>query len=95
MTGLFPPDRTTAAFNSEGPDRVVTSHRYRVAGERLGADLNGALRAGATRTLNQRLVEALAQRFTHALRANYETPTAAARALSHHEVHIVVRTWSP
>lgn len=96
-------DRTVDVLAPAGPMRlalrddapVSTLARYRYA--RLAAELNvsvtDAVADADTRTANRRLSSAFASRVESDLRARYDSPEAAAAAVSASEVRVVVRAW--
>lgn len=93
VRSVFPPDRTTAALQSDAA-RSHTSERYRTAAAGLGADPAGVDRGGTARDRNAVLVERLSPRLVEQCRAADE-PLAWARAATPGRVTVVVRTWSP
>ncbi|MFB6151220.1 MAG: hypothetical protein ABEJ40_05385 [Haloarculaceae archaeon] len=95
VAGLFPVNRTEDALASEGPDRAITAHRYRTASDALGARTGDALAEADVTAANRRLADRLAPAIERDLVRTFETPAAAARAVSLDRVRIVVRTWSP
>jgi len=93
------PAKTTLRGND--PSASLLRHRY----ARLETAINGTdsaenvsiaapLATEDTGAANERLADAIAPRVTADLRARYDTPTAAADAVSVSSVRIVVRTWS-
>ncbi|WP_435335302.1 DUF7284 family protein [Haloarchaeobius sp. TZWWS8] len=93
---LFPPDESHLALLADPPTDRVTALRYHRSAAALGADLDGTVAEAATHRANQRLAAALAPRLERSLRQTYETPAAAALALSSSltTVVVTVRTWS-
>ncbi|WP_238993892.1 DUF7284 family protein [Halobellus captivus] len=94
------PAKTTLRGND--PSAALVRHRY----ARLEAVTNEAtseenvslaepLATEDTAAANARVTAALAPRIADELRARYDTPTAAAEAVTVSSVRIVVRTWSP
>lgn len=106
----LPPARARWALRDAATAGVVTT-RYRALGAALGVTVAGALDAGDARRANDRLADALADRYERTLRARYDTPAAAATATSAartanatgasplapqpRTVTVTVRTWSP
>lgn len=95
VEGLFPRGPTADALASEGPDRALVVGRYRRASTVLDVETAGALAEGNVTGANERLVAALVPRVREDLRETFDSPAAAARALSVDRVRITVRTWSP
>lgn len=94
VTGLFPPSTMRAAMFSEGPDRALAAHRYDRAASVLNVEATGPLTRRNFEAANRRLISGLARRLESDLREQFDSPEAAARAASGHQVRIVVRTWS-
>ncbi|WP_336022039.1 DUF7284 family protein [Halobellus salinisoli] len=93
------PAKTTLRGND--PSAALLRHRYaRLETEIDGADsaenasLAEPLATEDTAAANERLAAAIAPRVTADLRARYDSPVAAADAVSVSSVRIVVRTWS-
>jgi hypothetical protein len=95
VRGLFPPGQMDDAMSSEGPDRAIAASRYRAAGDTLDVDVSGPLESGNVRTANRLLSGKLDERLVTDLAEEFDSPEAAARAVSVHRVRIVVRAWSP
>lgn len=95
VEALFPVRRTrlTLARNGTAAERTRTRYR-RVAGT-VGVTVPEDLRTESVSKTNRRIHAALADRVERDLRAAYDEPTAAARAVAVGEVRLVVRTWSP
>jgi len=87
----FPSGRSRRAL-LDGRER--TTRRYRHAARTLGVDAERTLAAGNATRANRRLTAALADRVERDLRARYDRPAAAARALDFDAVRLTVRTWS-
>lgn len=98
---LFPRESTRLALAGDHPTDALVRHRYRratgafAAGERGDpehvAGLAARRRVGAA---NEWLAGLLATRLERDLRARYDSPAAARRAVTVDRVTIVVRTWS-
>ena len=95
VAGLFPANRTRDALASEGPDRAVVVSRYLQAAAVLDVAVADPLARGDVDAANDRLAAALARRVEADMVEQFDSPTAAGRAVSLHRVRIVVRTWSP
>lgn len=95
VDGLFPPRQMKDAMASEGPDRAIAASRYRAASETLDVDVGEPLRSGNVRSANRLLADELETRLVTDLEETFESPEAAARAVSVHRVRVVVRAWSP
>jgi hypothetical protein len=94
VRGLFPLHQMDDAMSSEGPDRAVAASRYRAASNRLDVSLDGPLRSGDVETANRLLATELEERLVTDLNREFDSPGAAARAVSVHRVRVVVRAWS-
>lgn len=94
VEGLFPPRATRLALRGDPPVDALTAHRYRRIAELSGATVEASVGAARTEEANRRLTQALAARVEADLRAAFDSPLAAARAVAVGEVRITVRTWS-
>ncbi|WP_162224513.1 DUF7284 family protein [Halorussus amylolyticus] len=96
VRGLFPPGetRTALAARSARADRAAT--RYRETARAFGGapGVRRALRAENATKANRALADGLAPAVESDLRAEFRTPTDAARELSVGRVRVTVRTWS-
>lgn len=90
---LFPPEATSLALRADGPTTTLTATRYRRFATLTGASVRGPVRADTVRRRNDRLTAALVPRLEHDLRAAYDTPAGAARAVTVGVVRITVRVW--
>lgn len=95
VRGLFPPDRSRLALVGDYPVDALVAYRYRRFARLTGADVGDAVDAAAPRRANERLARALAPRVERDLRARYDSPAAAARAVDLDAVRVTVRVWSP
>lgn len=95
IRGLFPPAGTRAALYSEGGELGAVAGRYQRVSDRLGVETARLLERRDVHAANERLANALADRIREDLRREFESPTAAARAVRIDRVRLVVRTWSP
>ncbi len=93
VRGLFPPNATRHALADDYPVDTLVRQRYRTAGRLLGAPVTPSKPAAVT-DANRRLERRLAGRFERRLRASFDSPERAARALSVGRVRITVRVWS-
>ena len=93
VTGLFPPERTRLALRSGGPPAGLTAHRYDQFGDAYGVDLREPVGAYRPMVANERLAAGMADRIETDLREQFDSPTAAARAVEADRVHVVVRRW--
>ncbi|WP_049913398.1 DUF7284 family protein [Haloferax prahovense] len=94
VAGLFPPALARLALRGDEPVSTLMTHRYERAGALVNASVAPEVAREETRAANADLAAALAPRFADAMRARYDTPRAAAEAVSVGRVTIVVRTWS-
>lgn len=92
VAGLFPRHRTRARLRDGGAAADRVTRRYRAVAAALGVDVGGP--AGNVAAANAALAEALASRFDRGLRAEFESPRAAARTVGLRTARVVVRTWS-
>jgi hypothetical protein len=88
---LFPPDATALSLQDPATS-AVTAARYRRAGSLCGTRLGVEGPADVPRA-NDRLADALVDEFAADLADRYDTPRAAADAVTVGEVRITVRTW--
>jgi len=92
VAGLFPPGRTRAQLRDGGTATERVTRRYRAVAGALGVDVTVSA-ANVTAT-NAALSAALASRFDRRLRAEFDSPRAAARSVRLRTARVVVRTWS-
>jgi hypothetical protein len=95
VDGLFPPGQMDDAMASEGPDRAIAAARYRAASDTLAVDVGDPLRTGDVRSANRLLAGKLETRLARDLASGFDSPGAAAHAVTVHRVRVVVRAWSP
>jgi hypothetical protein len=95
VRGLFPPRSTRHALHGDHPVDALVAYRYRRFAELLDARVAGPVSDGESRRANARLRRALADRLADDLRTSFDSPPAAARAVTVGEVRLTVRTWSP
>lgn len=93
VDGLFPPDQTELALRGDYPADVLMAKRYQQMAKLSGVGPL-AVTDQSTVALNQRLTASLAERIESELRAQFSSPTAAARAVTTDTIRITVRTWS-
>lgn len=102
IESLLPPLESQRALESTGSDRLRTVYRYLRLAELVGDDgsaesvlglSNLTRQSGDAEALTAALVDAYTTWLTNELEEQFETPTAAAEAVSMHEVTVVVRTW--
>jgi hypothetical protein len=93
VTGLFPPASTDRALRGDYPVDALVRYRYRRVATRLGTSVVGPLARGEPRAANTRLSRALAAHLERDLRRSFDSPEAAARAVTVGEVRLVVRRW--
>lgn len=91
---LVPADGMRLALHGDYPVDRLAAHRYRRLGRLLDANVSTAVVEEQPRVANDALRDALAGRFEAAMRAEFDTPQAAARAVRAGEVRVVVRRWS-
>lgn len=94
VTGLFPPEQTAASLRGGSPPAPLVVHRYRRFGGTYGADLRQPVSERRPASANRRLAAALAERIEADLRAQFDSPEAAARATTIDRVDLVVRRWA-
>lgn len=92
--GTFPPGTASFALHGDYPVAALVADRYYRFGALLGVDVREPIAEGDARGANEALTAALAPRIERDLRASYERPAAAARAVRMDRVRIAVRTWS-
>jgi hypothetical protein len=99
VRGLFPPNATRHALLADYPVNRLADHRYRRFGRLLGTGTSEFVAVSANRRdvagANARVRRVLAARLATDMRARFDDPRAAARAVSVGDVTIAVRTWSP
>jgi hypothetical protein len=88
---LFPPEETAVALQDR-QTRAATTERYRRAATLFDTNVDGDDPERVRRT-NARLAAALEDRLVDDFAERFDTPAAAAAAVSVGEVRIVVRTW--
>lgn len=94
VAGLFPPDATAVALGDDYPVDALARHRYRRFAGLVGASVAGPVEKRIPRRANERLARALAPQIEADLRTSYDSPGAAAGAVSVATVRVTVRTWS-
>lgn len=94
VEGLFPRETTARALRGDYPVDALVTYRYRRVATRLGTSVRGPLERVAPSAANTRLSRALATVIEHDLRRSFDSPEAAARAVSVGEVRLAVRRWS-
>lgn len=103
VAGLFPTRHVAVALDAGGPDARRVRARYRRLGRELDVDADalGVVTgrgdppsAAEVAAANRALAAPLAARIERDLRATFETPDVAARAVRTERVDLVVRTWS-
>jgi hypothetical protein len=95
VRGLFPRAATRAALVGDYPVDQLVTYRYSRFGAVLGVDARGPALEDDRGLANERLTEALGDRFADDMRRQFDSPDAAARAVDVDSVRITVRTWSP
>lgn len=91
--GVFPANATRTALNSEPHIAEPVAVRYRAIARASETNVGLALADGDPAQANRNLRRGVAADHEHHLR-QFETPTAAAKAVSVGRATIVVRTWS-
>lgn len=94
VVGLFPPDQTAFALSGDSPTAPLVAHRYERFGDAYNANLTQPVSERRPEAANNRLAAAIADRIEADLRAQFDTPAAAARATTVHRVEFVVRRWN-
>lgn len=101
IEGYLPAVKSKRTLESNGIERTLTRHRYKQMASAIDGvhpddeRVSGNLEPSSVdiEQLNEYLADNLADQFESKLAANFETPEAAARAISVGEVRITVRTW--
>ena len=91
VEALFPPDATALSLQDPATEEI-TAAWYRRAASLCGTRL-GVEGPGDVSRANDRLTDALVDEFASDLADRYDTPQAAADAVTVGEVRITVRTW--
>ncbi|MDS0297960.1 hypothetical protein NDI76_04330 [Halogeometricum sp. S1BR25-6] len=94
---LAPAGRMRLALRDDAPVSTFARYRYARLAAELGVsatDTADAVGDADTRTANRRFASTLAPRVESDLRGRYDSPEAAAAAVSVSEVRIVVRAWN-
>lgn len=94
VAGVFPPERTAVALRGGYPVAPIAAHRYYRFGAAYDVDLEEPVRERRPAAANERLAAAVADRIETDLRAQFDSPAAAARAIRTDRVHVVVRRWA-
>lgn len=94
VDGLLPPAQTRLALAGDPPASTLIRYRYRRFAELYGIDVSDPLARGDTKTANDRLAAAVADRVEADLRESFDSPIEAATHLDLGTVDVVVRTWS-
>lgn len=89
----FPARRTRLALAGDGPMAALVARRYDRMATLTGADTGDVDPAGVRRA-NTLLWRALAEGLESDMRARFDSPTAAARAVDVGTVEVVVRRWT-
>ena len=95
VDGVFPVGPTRAALLGDYPAEQLVTYRYERLGRVLGTNVTERAVANDVTGANAELADALAERLERHVRTRFDSPTAAARAVSVDTVRITVRTWSP
>lgn len=95
VDGYFPPAHTRDLLLEDYPVDRLTAYRYRRFGRLVGANVTDHVGTEATAAANDELAATLTDRMAADMRRRFDTPAAAARAVSVDTVEITVRTWSP
>lgn len=97
VTGLFPERSARINIDGGGPSPALARTRYRRTAAFLGVTLDDGrddeLDAAEVGAANDRLAAALSDRTARELRAEFETPADAARAVRLGRVRVIVRRW--
>jgi hypothetical protein len=93
IAGWFPPTEVRLALRGDHPVDALVAQRYRRTASTLDTTVTGPIEAVEPRRANGRLTAALARRYAADLRRRFDSPTAAAKAVSVGEVRVVVTTW--
>jgi hypothetical protein len=94
VAGAFPPRRTEAALRGGYPVAPAVARRYHRLGDAYGVDVEAPVSERRPTDANARLAGAVAERIEADLRASFDAPSAAARAVRLGRVDLVVRRWS-
>jgi len=90
---LWPATGMQSALAADYPTDRLAAVRYEAAGRRLGLSIDAPLDARNVTELNARLRAVLQRRYERRLRAQFDSPGAAARAIRP-GIRLVVRRWS-
>lgn len=93
VAGVFPPERTGMALRGGYPVAPLVAHRYDRFGDTYDVDLEEPISERRPADANDQLSVAVADRIETDLRAQFDTPAAAARAVRIDRVELVVRRW--
>lgn len=94
VRGLFPPEATSRALRGDYPVDALVTYRYRRLAALLGTSVSDPGERLSPEAANERLTTALADALERDLERSFDSPQAAARAVSVGEVRLVVRRWS-
>lgn len=101
IDGYLPVVESKQALERDGSAMVLTRYRYERLATLLDEASVGTVRDEIRQTAadpaeaNEELTAALAARLAPELRQNFESPRAAARAISTGTITVTVRTWDP
>lgn len=95
VTELLPSTLARLALRGDRPVSTPMVRRYERAGILAGTFVMPKIAREGTHAANADLVAVLSPRFAETIRAQYDTPCAAAEAVSVGYVTVVVRMWSP
>lgn len=93
VVGVFPPRKMGVDLRADPPTDDAARHRYRRFATSVDAEVGPLGGAADSRRANERIRRALATRLERDLRAAFETPDAAASAVSTGTVRVTVRRW--
>lgn len=95
-TAVLLPERGMAnALAADYPTDRLAEQRYRRVAVLFDTNVSEPVADGDADRANDRIRTALVERFEPRLRAQFDSPTAAARAVRAASVRIIVRRWEP
>lgn len=99
VSGYFPENETRQALYDDYPVNRLVDYRYQRFATLLGTNVSEMVSIPDNRRnvtgANTQLQRALTKHLTADMRTQFDSPTAAGRAVRVRKVTITVRTWSP
>jgi hypothetical protein len=91
---LVPHEAARVTLRGDDPEASLLAHRYARLATATNTSVSEPLATEDTAAANAKVADALADRMTTELKAEYDRPSRAADAVSVSSVRIVVRTWA-